>query len=88
MGVPITGSLAAVDRAVVKARVPGELRDLHVREGDAVVQGQVIARVDATDSEARFRQCEERESGCWLGYYRPDEDGEKTLEALARRGLV
>jgi hypothetical protein len=39
-------------------------------------------------SEARFRQCEERESGCWLGYYRPDEDGEKTLEALARRGLV
>lgn len=56
VGVPITGSLAAVDRAVVKARVPGELRELHVREGDAVVQGQVIARVDATESEARFRQ--------------------------------
>lgn len=58
VGVPITGSLAAVDRAVVKARVPGELRDLHVREGDAVVQGQVIARVDATESEARFRQAQ------------------------------
>lgn len=56
LGVPITGSLSAVDSAVIKARVPGELRDLQVREGDSVTQGQVIARVDATESEARFRQ--------------------------------
>lgn len=56
LGVPITGSLSAVHSALVKARVPGELRDLMVREGDTVQQGQVIARVDATESEARFRQ--------------------------------
>lgn len=56
MGIAITGNLTAVDSAVIKARVPGELRDLQVREGDAVKQGQVIARVDATESEARFRQ--------------------------------
>ncbi|MGN1055112.1 MAG: efflux RND transporter periplasmic adaptor subunit [Comamonas sp.] len=56
LGVAITGSLSAVDSAVVKARVPGELRDLQVREGDTVQAGQVIARVDATESEARFRQ--------------------------------
>lgn len=56
LGIPITGSLSAVNSAVIKARVPGELRDLQVREGDTVTQGQVIARVDATESEARFRQ--------------------------------
>lgn len=56
LGVPITGSLSAVHSAVIKARVPGELRDLQVREGDTVTQGQVIARVDATESEARYRQ--------------------------------
>jgi RND family efflux transporter MFP subunit len=56
LGVAITGSLSAVNRAVIKARVPGELRDLQVREGDSVTQGQIIARVDATESEARFRQ--------------------------------
>lgn len=56
VGVPITGSLSAVESAVIKARVPGELRDLQVREGDSVTQGQIIARVDPTESEARFRQ--------------------------------
>lgn len=56
LGIPITGSLSAVDSAVVKARIPGELRELQVREGDTVTQGQVIARVDATESEARHRQ--------------------------------
>lgn len=56
LGVPITGSLSAVHSAVIKARVPGELRDLQLREGDSVAQGQVVARVDATEAEARFRQ--------------------------------
>lgn len=56
MGIAITGNLMAVDSAVIKARVPGELQGLQVREGDSVKQGQVIARVDATESEARFRQ--------------------------------
>ena len=56
VGVPISGSLTAVESAIVKARVPGELRDLQVREGDSVSQGQIIARVDATEAEARHRQ--------------------------------
>ena len=58
LGVHITGSLSAVDSAVIKARVPGELRDLQLREGDKVAQGQVIARVDPTESDARFRQAQ------------------------------
>ena len=56
LGIPITGSLSAMDSALVKARIPGELRDLQLREGDRVTRGQVIARVDATETEARFRQ--------------------------------
>lgn len=54
--VPLSGSLTAVDSAVVKSRVGGALQDLTLREGDSVRKGQVIARVDATDSEARYRQ--------------------------------
>lgn len=56
LGIAITGSLSAVDRAVIKARVAGELQALQVREGDSVVRHQIIAKVDATDAEARFRQ--------------------------------
>ncbi|MEG2999711.1 MAG: efflux RND transporter periplasmic adaptor subunit [Comamonas sp.] len=54
--VPVSGSLAAVDSALIKSRVAGALQDFTLREGDSVRKGQVIARVDATDSEARYRQ--------------------------------
>ena len=55
-GLPISGALKAVDSAFVKARVAGELLDLSVREGDAVKAGQIIARVDSTEPQARLRQ--------------------------------
>lgn len=52
----ISGPLKAVNSAVVKARVAGELQGLTVREGDFVKAGQIIARVEATESQARVRQ--------------------------------
>lgn len=54
--VAVSGSLQAIQTATVKARVAGELRDLTKREGDTVAAGEVLARVDSTDSESRVRQ--------------------------------
>lgn len=59
-GLPISGSIKAVDSALVKARAAGELRALTVREGDAVKAGQVIARVDSTEYDARVRQAQQQ----------------------------
>lgn len=57
---PISGTLKAVHSARVKARVPGELQDLQVREGDTVEAGQVIARVKPVEYSERLRQAEQQ----------------------------
>ena len=59
-GLPITGALKAVHSAIVKARVPGELQGLTVREGDTVEAGQVIARVESTEYADRVRQAQQQ----------------------------
>lgn len=56
LSVPVSGSLSAMDSAIVKSRTAGELRGLEVREGDTVRQGQVLAHIDPTEVDARFRQ--------------------------------
>jgi RND family efflux transporter MFP subunit len=56
----VSGPIKAVTSAFIKARVAGELQDLIAREGDFVKTGQVIARIDATESKARVRQAQQQ----------------------------
>lgn len=60
LGLPVSGTLKASQSAMVKARVAGELLDLVVREGDLVKAGQVIARIDPTEYQARERQAKQQ----------------------------
>lgn len=60
LGLPVSGTLKASQSAMVKARVAGELMDLVVREGDEVKAGQVIARIDPTEYQARERQAKQQ----------------------------
>ena len=54
--VGISGNIQAIDSVVIKARVPGEVVTLSVREGDAVQQGQVLIKLDPRDQQARLEQ--------------------------------
>lgn len=54
--IAVSGALRAVSQAVVKARVAGEVREVLVREGDAVTAGQVLIRIDGSDYQARVAQ--------------------------------
>ena len=59
-GLAISGALKAANSAVIKAKVAGELQGLTVHEGDSVKAGQIIARIDASDSQTRVRQAQQQ----------------------------
>jgi RND family efflux transporter MFP subunit len=52
----VSGTIQPVRQATVKAKVPGEVRHLGVREGERVNAGQPIARIDTADLEARLAE--------------------------------
>src|SRR5690606_36900897 len=59
-GLPVSGSIKAVNSAFVKARVPGDMQELTLREGDTVRAGQVVARIDRVEGQARLKQAQEQ----------------------------
>lgn len=52
----LSGTLRAFNMANVKARVAADVRDVLVREGQAVKSGQVVVKMDATEYLARVDQ--------------------------------
>lgn len=58
--VGISGSLRALQTAAIKARVAGEVQGLQKREGDTVRAGEVVARIDSTEAQARLRQASQQ----------------------------
>ena len=60
LGIAVSGALKASESAIVKARVAGELQELSVREGDRVQAGQVIARIEPIEYQARVRQAQQQ----------------------------
>lgn len=59
-GLPVSGTLRAVNSAFIRTRVPGELQELTVREGDSVKAGQVLARIEMTEFRFRLRQTQDQ----------------------------
>ncbi len=51
---PVSGTLQPVNQSTVKAKVSGEIRQILVREGESVKAGQVLARFDTSDLDARL----------------------------------
>ena len=61
-GLEVSGTVKAVNYAVIKARVAGELKEVVAREGDAVIAGDVLARIDPTEYQRRWQQAAETAS--------------------------
>jgi len=59
-GLAVSGTVKALNYAVIKARVAGELKEILVREGDSVKAGQVLARIDPTEYQRRWSQAQEQ----------------------------
>ncbi len=87
MELPVSGTLKATGTALLKARVAGELMDLVVREGDAVQAGQVLARIDPTEYQARWRQAQQQADAAraQLDIAQKQVDNN---EALVRQGFI
>ncbi len=53
---PLSGSIAPVVQATVKAKVSGEVEAVTVREGQDVKAGAVIARIDTRNLQAQYER--------------------------------
>ncbi|MFI4998991.1 MAG: efflux RND transporter periplasmic adaptor subunit [Reyranellales bacterium] len=85
--VRFTGATQPIDQTIVKARVAGRLAEVLVREGDKVAQGQVLARFETTELQAKANERQSavdaaRADARWTARDRADK------ETLAARNIV
>ncbi|HEX2090973.1 MAG TPA: efflux RND transporter periplasmic adaptor subunit [Longimicrobiaceae bacterium] len=53
--IPVTGTLAPLERSEVRARIEGDVMEVYVREGQPVSAGQLLARFEASDQAGEQR---------------------------------
>ncbi len=53
---PVSGTVAPLRQAAVKAKVSGDIRQIAIREGETVRAGQVVARIDSPDLDSRLAE--------------------------------
>ena len=85
--VRFTGTTQPVEQTIVKARVAGRLAEVLVREGDKVAKGQVLARFETTELQAKVNERQSavdaaRAEARWTARDRADK------ETLATRNIV
>jgi RND family efflux transporter MFP subunit len=85
--VAFSGSLRALQTALIKARAAGELQGLSKREGDAVRAGETVARVDNTEAQARLRQAEQQARAA-QAQVAIAQRGFDNNQALVRQGFI
>jgi len=85
--VRFTGTTQPIDQTIVKSRVAGRLAEVLVREGDRVTEGEVLARFETTELQARVNERQSaleaaRADARWTARDRSDK------ETLANRNIV
>jgi RND family efflux transporter MFP subunit len=83
----VSGSLRALQTAVIKARAAGELQGLTKREGDAVRAGETVAQIDNTEAQARLRQAEQQAQAA-QAQAAIAQRGFDNNQALVRQGFI
>lgn len=85
--VAVSGSLKAVQTALVKAKASGEISGLNKREGDTVRAGEELGRIDNTEALARVRQAEQQASAAnaQVAIARRTQDNN---QALVKKGFI
>ncbi|MGC4397809.1 efflux RND transporter periplasmic adaptor subunit [Hydrogenophaga sp. T2] len=83
----VSGSIKALQTVAIKARVAGEVQGLNKREGDSVAAGEVVARIDPTESQARVRQAEQQAESA-LAQVRIAQRTQSNNQALVQQGFI
>lgn len=81
------GSVASDARIEVASRLSGYLRELRVREGDLVHQGQPLARVDAPDVDGAIGQARAEKASAEAAARDANVDAERYTQLYAK-GMV
>jgi membrane fusion protein (multidrug efflux system) len=53
--IPLTGTLQPLNQTEIKSQQAAEIHEVLVREGEPVQKGQILARLDTTEFEAKLR---------------------------------